>query len=281
MINGHLLDSSVVRPMLLGTTTYKQYFASQFDDQACFVSPFIRMELYRSYLRNVIEFYATLNLPTISNLSDAITFWSNRYQGSKHKAVQQLLAKILDHHFSQVALQDKEVAKQAIAILIQEFIHALQTEFQLLVTDSTQCTRAAVTLNIENDDFMAAIIDFSSEFDDVVTCRNQCQIHRFLLQDHKAILQNYVHQAESLPKNSTNRGFLAICTALQILLEQGEFACSCRFCERIGDVVIALDAPRHLQIEHTDQAFDSLCPPIDQPHRKHPSETQVLQQPTH
>jgi hypothetical protein len=40
---------------------------------------------------------------------------------------------------------------------------------------------------------------------------------------------------------------------------------------------IALDAPRHLQLEHIDQAFDYLCPPIGQPHRKHPSETQILQ----
>ncbi len=74
-ITGYLLDSSVVRPMLLGTRTYQQYFAAQFQDQPCYVSPFIRMEMYRSYLRNIIEFYSTLDLPGIHSFSDALTFW--------------------------------------------------------------------------------------------------------------------------------------------------------------------------------------------------------------
>ena len=77
-----------------------------------------------------------------------------------------------------------------------------------------------------------------------------------------------------------------IADTLKTVLEQGESACSCKCCERIGDVVIALDAPRHLQFEHTDKAFDYLCPPlaqpsgteIAQPHCKHPSETKIIQE---
>lgn len=72
-IVGHLLDSSVARPILLGTTTYQQYFATQFKNHPCYISPFIRMELYRSYLRNIIEFYFTLDLPGINSFSDALT----------------------------------------------------------------------------------------------------------------------------------------------------------------------------------------------------------------
>ncbi|MEQ8957151.1 MAG: hypothetical protein RLP02_04380 [Coleofasciculus sp. C2-GNP5-27] len=45
---------------------------------------------------------------------------------------------------------------------------------------------------------------------------------------------------------------------------------------KIGDAVIALNAPRQMQLEHTDNSFDYLCPPIEQPHNKHPSENQVL-----
>jgi len=46
--------------------------------------------------------------------------------------------------------------------------------------------------------------------------------------------------------------------------------------EKIGDAVIALNAPRQMRLEHTDNSFDYLCPPIEQPHHKHPSENQVL-----
>jgi hypothetical protein len=103
-IAGYVLDSSVVRPMLLGTSTYQQYFVAQFQDQPFHISPFVRMEMYRSYLRNVIEFYSTLDLPGINSFSDALTFWSNRYQGSKHKAIQQLIAKLFSQNTHEISL---------------------------------------------------------------------------------------------------------------------------------------------------------------------------------
>ena len=85
-----------------------------------------------------------------------------------------------------------------------------------------------------------------------------------------------MQQAADLLKNSQTCGFIRIAESLKDILEKGAIACSCKRCEQIGDVVIALDAPRHMQLEHTDQAFNYLCPPIQQLHRKHPSETQVL-----
>ncbi|MDZ7966366.1 MAG: hypothetical protein RM368_15540 [Nostoc sp. DedSLP03] len=42
------------------------------------------------------------------------------------------------------------------------------------------------------------------------------------------------------------------------------------------DVVIALNAPQNMQLEHTDNSFDYLCPSINQPHYKHPSENQIV-----
>jgi hypothetical protein len=277
-IAGYLLDSSVVRPMLLGTSTYQQYFVAQFQDQPFHISPFVRMEMYRSYLRNVIEFYSTLDLPGINSFSDALTFWSNRYQGSKHKAIQQLIAKLFSQNTHEISLQTKESSRSAIVALIQEFIRDVQTQFLLLDTNMPQCARALVTLEPDGEeDFVETMAQFTDAFDDVTTARRQCRIHDFLLQDHRASLEAYRKEAEAQPKTSASRGFIAIVDTLKIILEQGESACSCKCCERIGDVVIALDAPRHLQLEHTDQAFDYLCPPIGQPHRKHPSETQILQ----
>jgi hypothetical protein len=77
---------------------------------------------------------------------------------------------------------------------------------------------------------------------------------------YRSYLRNVIKFYETL--NLPTIRFRAIAEALQTILEQGATACACRCCERIGDVVIALDAPRHLQLEHTAQAFDSLCPPI-------------------
>jgi hypothetical protein len=59
----------------------------------------ILQEMHRSYLRNVIEFYFILQLPSIVTMGDALALWSNRYQISKQKAIQQLMAQILSRGF--------------------------------------------------------------------------------------------------------------------------------------------------------------------------------------
>ncbi|BAU14510.1 hypothetical protein LEP3755_50580 [Leptolyngbya sp. NIES-3755] len=271
-ITGHFLDSSVVRPMMLGTQAYQQYFEDQFSQHPCYISPFIVMEMQRSYLRNAIEFYFTLRLPTIPTLSDALTFWSNRYQGSKHKAVQQLIAELLKTDLSDLNL-DKQVALSTIASLIKSFIESLQAKFIHVGEDSTLCARVISFSSL--DDIEQAIAEFAIVFDDVKTCRSQCRIEQSLLTDYRPEITAYLQQAETLTILPTTRGFLKIVQNLQEILAQGESACSCKRCERIGDAVIALDAPRKMQLEHTDHSFDYLCPPIQQPHRKHPSETAV------
>ncbi|MHC5931988.1 MAG: hypothetical protein ACYTXM_40475, partial [Nostoc sp.] len=79
-----------------------------------------------------------------------------------------------------------------------------------------------------------------------------------------------------LPKNSNTRGFINIAKNLNEILTQGAAACNCKRCEKIGDAVIALNAPRSMQLSHTDNSFNYLCPPINQPHYKHPSENQIV-----
>ena len=156
------------------------------------------MEMYRSYLRNIIEFYFTLRLSTIESFSDALTFWSNRYQGSKHKAVQQLVAQLLRERFPMSSLQTKESAIQAIEILMDEFIENLQSQFRQISTNSTQCARASIQLDVTWKDGEArgdrsqTIAQFSAKFDDVSRCRSHCRIRDFLLTDHRTTLETYV-----------------------------------------------------------------------------------------
>jgi hypothetical protein len=278
-IHAHFLDSSVVRPMLLGTQTYQQYFEDQFSDRPRYLSPYVQMEIWRSYLRNIIEFYFTLRLPTIPTLSDALAFWSNQYQASKHKAVEQLVAQLLSKrsiNFSRP--QDKEKALKALEILIRQFVQSFQIRFVNTVQDSTHCARATAPINVAAENLVEELKQFCNTFDDAETCRSQCQIDQFLLNVHPAEIEAYVQQAGKLPINSQTRGFIRVAESLKEILEQGAIACSCRRCEQIGDAVIALDAPRDMLLEHTDQSFDYLCPPIHQPHRKHPSEIQVLRE---
>jgi hypothetical protein len=274
--SGYFLDASVARPMLLATQAYQQYFEEQLGDKPCYISPYVQMEVTRSYLRNIIEFYFILRSPQVPNLSDCLTFWSNRFQTSKHKAIQQMIAQLIRNADNPEVFRDKQACLIEIERIMRLFVDSLQTIFTNTKKDSTNCARATLELNINAEDFVGELTRFAGAFDDVERCRSLCRIDQFLLDDYQADVKAYVQQKDSLSQNSYSRGFLKIAKALEDVLNRGADACSCRQCERIGDAVIALDAPRYIQLQHTDHSFDYLCPPIQQAHRKHPSETQII-----
>ena len=274
----YFLDTSVARSLLLGTKAYKQYFKSQFNRSDLFVSNYVRMELIRSYLINIISFYFVLRLESINTIADALAFWSNKFKTSELKAVIQLIPQIFStHQLNFNSAKDKEKALQVLGTYIKRFEIILRRKYQNTGYDSTKCARALVTLNNKKLSNMPdSLKQFVDEFGDVEKCRTQCHIDQFFLSQYRGEVEAYVRQASQLPKNIETRGFLRIADSLKEIIEQGESACSCRRCEQIGDAVIALDAPRNLRLEHSDRSFDYLCPPINQPHYKHPSENQVV-----
>ncbi|MGH9851388.1 MAG: hypothetical protein ACREBD_16240 [Blastocatellia bacterium] len=116
---------------------------------------------------------------------------------------------------------------------------------------------------------------FLEAFEDTTTCRSKCSIEDFILRRHRKEIESYIGQAEQLPNNQHSRGFIKIAGNLRDIVEKGGTACSCKKCESIGDTIIALQAPRTMRLEHTDNSFNHLCPPLNQSHYQHPSESAV------
>lgn len=273
----HFLDTSVLRSLLLGTQIYKQYFESQFTDQPLYISNYVQMEMKRSYLMNLISFYFVLRLETINNIGDAIALWSNRFKTSELKAILQLIPQLFStHQLNFSSSEDKETALSILGIYIKRFELLLRKKFNNTNADATACARALVPLNLDLQNPAAGLKQFADEFGDVETCRSKCQIDQFLLVQYRSEIEQLVQIASQLPKNSNTRGFIKIVNNLKEILAQGAAACDCKRCEKIGDAVIAFNAPRNMQLEHTDNSFDYLCPPINQPHYKHPSENQIV-----
>jgi hypothetical protein len=273
----HFLDTSVLRSLLLGTQVYKQYFESQFTAQPLHISNYVQMEMRRSYLINLISFYFVLRLETINNIGDAIALWSNRFKTSELKAILQLIPQLFStHQLNFSSPQDKEKAISILGIYIKRFELLLRKKFNNTNTDSTTCTRALVPLTLDLQNLAAGLKQFADEFGDVKNCRSNCQIDQVLLVQYRAEIEQLIQIAAQLPKNSNTRGFINIANNLKEILAQGATACDCKRCEKIGDAVIALNAPRNMQLEHTDNSFDYLCPTINQPHYKHPSERKIF-----
>jgi hypothetical protein len=272
----HFLDTSILRSLLLGTQAYKQYLESQFTNQPLYISNYVQMEMKRSYLINLISFYFVLRLETINNIGDAIALWSNRFKTSELKAILQLIPQLFStHQLSFSSLQDKEIALSILAIYIKRFELLLRKKFSNTNVDSTACARALIPLNLDLKNPVQGLKQFADEFGDVEACRSKCEIDQFLLVQYRSEIEQLVKIASQLPKNNNTRGFINIAKNLKEILTQ-EAACNCKRCEKIGDTVIAINTPRKMQLEHTDNSFDYLCSTINQPHYKHPSENKII-----
>lgn len=274
------LDTSVLRSLLLGTETYRNYLQQALDARSPQISNYVQMEMRRSFLINIIAFYFIVSLETIPTLNDAISFWNNEFRTGRLKAFIQFLPELTTLiHANQLDSSnpdDKEKILYLIGLYIKRFELILRRKFPNAGQDATACTRALIPLQIKLDDMAQGLKAFLEQFEDTKTCREQCRIDRFLLEDHRRSLETYIQQAAQLKPSKENKGFVEIATSLQTILEGGAKVCSCAKCAKIGDAVIALDAPRTMQLEHSDRAFDYLCPPIEQPHHLHPSENQII-----
>jgi len=273
----HFLDTSVLIPLLTGTGVYKRYLKSQLADAPLYVSNYVLMEFRRTRLASLIEFYFVLDLPTLRTIGEALRFWSNQFKSSRHVAVEGFVATLLDGHKLDRSLsQDKRRALRVLADYIRRLERKAAGEFRNVGADSTRCGRAAVPLEMTFPEARESLKSFQESFDDLEACRSRCRIGQFVLERSRAEVQGYAEEGEKLPTNADTRGFKEIAQNLAEILLKGPQACSCSCCARIGDAVIALDAPREMRLEHTDNSFNYLCPPIGQPHQQHPSETAVV-----
>jgi len=273
----HFLDTSVARSLLLSSQFYKQYLLSKFNDKPLYISNYVIMEMKRSYLLNIISFYFVLHLDTINNIGDALALWSNRFKQSELKAIIQLTSQLFStHRLDFSSYQDKEKALKILGIYIKRFELLLRKKYNNTGQDRTNCARAVIPLKVELNNIAEGLKKFADDFSDVDNCRGQCNIDKFLLERCRSEVEAYIQQASQLPKNNQTRGFINIANNLREILSQGGTACSCKRCGQIGDAVIALDTPASMQLEHIDNSFDYLCPAINQPHYKHPSENQVV-----
>ena len=273
----HFLDTSVARSLMLATKIYQHYFKSKFGDKNLYISNYVQMEIKRSYLINLISFYFILRLDSINSIGDAIALWSNRFKGSELKAILQLIPQLFStRQFNFSSSQDKEKAIAALVIYIKRFDLTLRKSFKNTNKDSTVCARALVPLTVDLKNPSPGLKKFADEFGDIKTCRSKCNIQQFLLIQNRELIEQLIEVSSKMPKNTNTRGFINIVNNLKEVLKIGDSACDCKRCEKIGDAIIALDAPRDMRLEYTDSSFDYLCPSINQPHYKHPSENRIV-----
>ena len=231
------------------------------------------MEYYRGFLCVMIQFYFTLELKDITSLDDVVRLWTQKFQIREVKTVLSCIPQIYKTRgLNPADPRDKDKALKAIAQVIRRYQYKFDECFKNTGTDSTQCDRALVPLNIDLNHINESLSRFVQAFDDLEKCRSRCSIDTFLLNRHESNIRKYLDEALNPKLKSNASGYIKLTKILEHVTHEGQKSCSCKQCEKIGDAIIALDADRQMQLEHTDTMYNFLCPPISQPHFHHPSE---------
>ncbi|MBU1078546.1 MAG: hypothetical protein KKH98_14705, partial [Spirochaetes bacterium] len=205
-------------------------------------------------------------------INDAIQFWSNHFQKSKLKAILQFLS---DHNIDFCQSPDKQKAKYSICRYIKRINIKLKHKFKNIGKDSCKCVRGKIPISISLKNMDNDINDFILAFDKK-EYSSKCHIDNFIFNRYKVQIGKFIKKAEGLKKKDDTIGFINLVKNLNDVTKKETSYLSCKICERIGDVVIALETPREMILEHTDYSFNLLCPIIDQPHKQHISEMKYI-----
>jgi hypothetical protein len=269
-VNKSFLDTTVLRSLWHSPEAHKRYLAERLQPGTPYVSQYVKMEYRRGFMLHALAFHDALRMPNLETIDDVQRFLAESFEPRRTTALMGILADMSEmHEFRSSYPRDKERARRAVVEYLKRLEWKLKSEaLKDVGVDPMRCSRAKVEFNIGQAATAKEVTDFRTEFNDMKRHRASCRIGSFVLEKNFQTVQNYLALQQEV-KGREAEGFKKLCAKLETIASKGETALTCKTCATLGDLVIALSAPRTMQLEHTDHSFDYLCPPVQQPHQKH------------
>lgn len=266
----HFIDTSVLRPIISSSTKSKEYYKNTLGDNLYYCE-YIKMEFVRGFLIPAMSFYSTLNMPSIRNIGDALSLWSQNFNIRDVKAILSLVSAIFNtHNLDFTKLNDKETASIILADYIRKIYTYLPNKFKDIGLEKQMCNKMKNKLNFNPDDISTSFLEFIEKFNSKENHIN-CNLHLFLNKRENQINKIY-ENCDMKISNSDKKGFSQIINHLN-KMEDNNY--SCRDCSKIGDLIIGLLSPSEMRLEHTDYSFDYIMSILDKDHKRHPSEIKL------
>lgn len=276
----HFLDTSVLRHLIHGSRKYKDYFSENLTPDHLYISKYVQMEVRRGYLSHIIDFYFLLNYPSIDNIGDALSVWSDRFSTREVKAVIQLVSSLfITHKLDFSKINDKKEALIWLGSYIKRIELMIRRNYKDTGINSIRCARANIMLSsTETGSAELDIRTFYEKFKDTQQHSNKCSLKNFISNRYKDEIEAYIKQGEEMsgPTNPENRGFVKLAENLSKIFGDTEKNCKCKDCDKVSDAIIALDMPDTMRLEALDYAFKHLCPPLRKEFHIHPSQIKVV-----
>jgi hypothetical protein len=263
-VEKHFVDTSVMRPLISSSSAVKNYYLKELSESLYYCS-YIRMEFIRGFIVPAISFYFTLRMPTILSISDAISLWSQKFQPRELKTILSMISGLLEgHQFDFNDLKEKEKSCQIVADYIRRIMTIIPKKFKDIGIETNMCFKSNLKIDFNPDSLDKTFREFIDSFH--ANKVKDCNIHVFIEKNNSQI-EKIIDKRGLQIEDSNPEGFTEIVDELSSGIKN-----SCKYCSKIGDLIIALISPSDMRLEHTDNSFDYLMLILNKKHKKHPSE---------
>jgi len=246
------LETSGVMHLLHGHRLMQVAVRDATSDGRVEVSNFIRMEYLRSVILNLIEFYFLIK--DSDSVGDALIDWAQKVnQQRKLKIILMTIHRwLVDHEDWQAA----EKSLRRLGDLIVRLAWAFDESFPRRARDRLECELGRVFFarrSFRED----ALLQFYDRFKGIQQGVPACRLCEFRASQRRWLLARGIdlYGEQTRERFRAHKGFVAQAERLESAADTAEATPKCRWCERLGDSIIALHAPRKATLVTADRAF--------------------------
>jgi predicted nucleic acid-binding protein len=250
-----LLDTSAVVYLLHGHTFQRAAVRDAVAGGQVLVPVFVRMEYLRGVVVNLIEMWCLIRESV--TVEDAFIDWSQKMRQERKLKV--ILMTVPRWLASQDDSGSKDVTLRRLGVLILGMIRDFDQTLPPPPDDPLSCQLGRLTVPAEgyDDDH---VLDFYERFKAVQEGVPNCRLCGFRRDQRQRLRRREINLVgdEARQRHAGNPGFLRQADVLQEADATRERTPACRWCERVGDSLIALQAGRGVRIVTADRTFSAL-----------------------
>lgn len=247
-LHGHSLQRAAVREAVSGKTVE--------------VPVLVRMEYLRGVVLNLIEMWCLIRESI--TVRDAFVDWSQKVcQDRKLKVVLMTVPGWLTSH---EGWRSKEITLRRLGELILRLVWDFDEGFVQSAADPLACVLGRVDIPRQEYD-PDLLLDFYERFKAVQEGMPDCNLCEFRRTARRRLRrQKYgLIGPDARSRHAANRGYQRQADVLEEVERTKEKNPQCRWCERLGDSLISLQAGRGVAVVTADLTFTALGDLLGQP----------------
>lgn len=270
-----LLETTGVIYELHGHSLMRAAVENATSDGRIEVSNFIRMEYLRGVILNLIELYFLIQHS--DSVTDALIDWSQKV--NQQRKLKIVLTTIHTWFVDQEDWQAREKSLRRLGDQIVRFAYAFDDVFARRARDHLSCELGRVFFSRRTFSEVA-LLKFYDRFTRIQQSVPGCRLCDFKDRQQRSLAARQIdlYSEQRRREFRSYKGYVTQAERLESATQTAETAPKCRWCERLGDSIIALQAPRKAALVTADRAFEAFGRILGREIRLLPSLAQLKRQ---